>query len=270
MVGKGRRMALGFVVGALATALLGSATARADRLTLGSPSLGSLTPLDFGTLACSSTDTCTAYQDPGSAGQRARWTSPVNGLITSWSMRVDDSANSDQTGADARFQLRVIRVDSDTAYFVAKRSAGSLTPRFFSPGIYTMPAAVPIAPGEQITLGGVPNAEMPIFLAATSAPSVRITSSDNPGDGQVGVAFNTTNFGLLGINATVTYCRVPDVKGKKLKKAKKLVRAADCDPAPKRKGEAKKRKKRKRIRRQDPAPGSTALPGTDVKLVYKR
>lgn len=245
------------------------AKAAAESLTLGPSQLSALTPLTFTTPVCAD-GPCTSYQDPVRGAQGAFWSSPVNGVVTGWSIRVSATGFSDQTGAGNRFRLRVIRVAQGApADFIAVRSSLALTPIFSAPGIYAQAVSLPISAGEQIALGATQNAELPTFLSP-SVNVVRFSSPPDPPDGQLGQAFNSNNTSMLGINATVEFCRVPNVRGKKLRRASRLVSGAACAPKPKAKGKARRPAKRKRIHKQIPAAGETVPPGTPVKLVYRR
>lgn len=64
-------------------------------------------------------------------------------------------------------------------------------------------------------------------------------------------------------------CRVPKLSGKKLKAAKKQIRAGGCKVGKltKRKGATAKKGK---VAKQKPKPGTVAAPGTSVKLTIKR
>jgi beta-lactam-binding protein with PASTA domain len=70
----------------------------------------------------------------------------------------------------------------------------------------------------------------------------------------------------LALSAEVTYCKAPDVRGKRAAKAAQLIAAADCTPKIS-KRKVKKRRKRNRVIRQLTPAGTTGAPGTPVEIV---
>ena len=72
----------------------------------------------------------------------------------------------------------------------------------------------------------------------------------------------------FAISATVRYCLVPSVKGKKPKAAKKALKAADCAFGGKSK--SKKRRKKKKVVGQSVAPGSSISDTAPVAIKVSR
>ena len=206
---------------------------------------------------------CLAFQDPTEGGADA--TSPVNGVVTSWSVRT----GSLQSGST--YRLRIIRVAAGSASdFTVLRSSG-FGPPIPAPGTYTQTTGLPISAGDRIALGATAGSVFPSFVGSGPSDRVRITNAGtDPPDGSSGSGPMIGTPDILGANATVEFCRVPDVVGKKIRNATALVAGADCAPRPKRKKKRAKPKKRKRVVRQSPAPGLTAAPGTEVTLVFRR
>jgi hypothetical protein len=99
-------------------------------------------------------------------------------------------------------------------------------------------------------------------ITASAPPSAAIASVPVTVTTIAGSATSTQNFSYEG-------CRVPKLKGKRLKAAKKQIRAAGCKL-----GKLTKRKsataKKGKVAKQTPKPGTVATPGTKVKLTIKR
>ena len=222
------------VAGALS--LLGASAAKAATVTLGSPLTNALpsTPI-----AISATVRQTAL--PG-----ATLVAPFNGQIRSWKV----------INASGGWTLQVLHPSGGG--FV---STGSTHGETLGPGIVTFTASLPIKAGDSIglasdsdssTLGTSDATPGAAFDALRSAPD-RQHRAEKPR-----VPADTRE---LGFNATVvSNCVVPKVKGKTVKKATKMLRAAGCT-----KGKVKK-KGGKRVTKQKPPAGTEVPPGTPVKL----
>ena len=98
-------------------------------------------------------------------------------------------------------------------------------------------------------------------ITATAPPSAAISSVPVTVTTVAGTATSPQNFSYQG-------CRVPKLKGKKLKAAKKQIRAAGCKVGKltKRRGATAKTGK---VAKQAPKQGTVAKPGTAVKLTIK-
>ena len=148
------------------------------------------------------------------------------------------------------------------------------------PGITALtPAAGPIKASNTVVItghdltgatavgfGAVPAAGFSVNsdtqITATAPPNAAISSVPVTVTTIAGTATSPQNFSYEG-------CRVPKLKGKKLKAAKKQIRAADCKV-----GKLTKRRgatpKTGRVAKQVPKQGTVAQPGTAVKLTIKR
>jgi hypothetical protein len=72
----------------------------------------------------------------------------------------------------------------------------------------------------------------------------------------------------FGVGAVVRYCLVPKVKGKKPKRAKKLLRKADCTVG--KTGKSKKTRKSKKVVKQSVKPGTSISDTEPVDLKVSR
>jgi large repetitive protein len=99
-------------------------------------------------------------------------------------------------------------------------------------------------------------------ITASAPPSAAIASVPVSVTTVAGTATSQQSFRYEG-------CRVPKLRGKKVKAAKKQIRAAGCKVGKltKRKGATAKKGK---VAKQAPKPGTVAAPGTAVKLTIKR
>lgn len=193
--------------------------------------------------------------------------SPVNGVITSWSFRT-------YAAQPSRHRLRVLSGLAGVGLqFTAVRST-EFAPAVSDAGVHEVPASLPISAGERIALGGIAGAPGLAFVN-TPGEEARLTwatGQGGPPDGGTAVPESGPAFGVIGLAATVSYCQVPKVKGRKLKAAKRVVRAAGCRPEPKKRraGSSLPGKKLGRVFRQRPSPGATVAPDTAVKLFFRR
>lgn len=224
------------------------------------------TPLDAYTLdatppQCGAPGSCTAFQDPSMGG--ADFVSPVNGVVTSWSVRTGGAQNGSE------YSLRIIRLGSgDPAAFTPLRS----TP--FAPGVttaatYTQATSLPISVGDRIAVGGTGLATLPSFAPSPNDRSRLTAPGSDPPDGTAGSA-PISGMNLLAVNATVDFCRVPNEVGKKIGQAVTEMAAAGCTPKPHRKKKrVKKKRNRNKVLNQFPAAGLTTPPGTEVTLNFR-
>ena len=219
---------------AVALSLLGASAAQAATVTLGSPLTNALpsTPI-----AISATVRQTAL--PG-----ATLVAPFDGQVTSWKV----------INASGGWTLQVLHRSGGG--FV---STGSTHGETLGSGIGTFTARLPIKMGDSIG------------LASDSDSSNLGTSDATPGaafeayippltENTAPRSSSTSDTRELGFNATVvSNCVVPKVKGKTVKKATKMLRAASCT-----KGKVKKGGNR--VTKQKPRAGIEVPPGTPVKL----
>ena len=246
-------------VAALAAVLVVAPAARGAQITLG-PDLESLSTPNGLQPACFD-DPCTFMQSSGPVV-----VSPVNGLVRSWSIRTYGPTPE-------TYRLRIVRGPAAVGQnFKALRSS-PFAPAFATEGIHSQAAAVPIAAGDRIALRGGTGSGVTTGLAwvppvGVDATMVWTDAAADPADGGTGTPTSSTNL-ILGLSATVSFCRVPAVKGKRLKRAKRLIRQAGCVPAP-RQRPAKPSRPVNRVFKQKPAAGKTVRPGTKVKLFFRR
>jgi len=127
-------------------------------------------------------------------------------------------------GVGGPFRLRVLHVPSDGIEAGAGTSSPVIPP---GPGpTAPLPTKLPIAAGETIgidnsSFGDKLGTKVPTTSATFYAWYPPLIDGAPSRGGQPGA-------GELGFNATVRYCVVPRLVGKKLGRAKRSLRAADC------------------------------------------
>jgi hypothetical protein len=180
----------------------------------------------------------------------------VSGAITSWSVRSGDTG--------ALYSIRVLQPITSNSFTARGRSQATFA---IPPGpetVHTFPAMLPIQPNEAIglELGG----------GASGLPMHGLSSpSDTVGYNTAGIADGSTApftdgapYELL-VQATITYCKVPKLIGKRAREARRLLAAADCGVKV-----IKRQKKRKRSRGrvlfQRSSPGVIALPSSKIAI----
>jgi hypothetical protein len=253
VAGKSLRL-IGIVAVVVALALAPS-TASAEQVTLGPDLSGPL--ILPGLVPGCPPPACTMFQDVIGGGPAP--SSPVNGVITSWTLRALDTF--DNNGA----QLRVLRVNGSgvgTTFSVLRSSApaGLVTANTTA----KLSTSLPIAVGDRIGLHQPTGQPFPVFVGTPDDRVLIALPPDDPADGGSGTA-NSNSAGqniFLAVNATISFCRVPAVKKKKFKRAKALLAAEGC--LVKKSGHGKK------VKRQSLAPGTTVAPGTVVRLKLKK
>jgi hypothetical protein len=229
------------LAGVAAWALLAASSAQAATVTVGSP----LTVPFTGSFGGTATEINFTLVEPGSQA-----TSPVDGTIVSYRVKVDSSS----TG---RFAIRAIRPASGGA-FTGAGTGTALTPP--GTGLQIFSASLPIRAGDFVGLDLVDSGSSVAFQDAGPSAGSTVYEWGNDGflaDGATAPPAYTYPDGELAFNAEVRYCVVPDVLGKKLKKAKAALAAADCTVgriSPKKK---KKRRSRKYVISQSAAIGAS-------------
>jgi hypothetical protein len=258
-----RRRRFGAIaVGALALALVAlPSAAPAEQVTLG-PALGPLAPSMF-TPGCPMTgSSCTEIQ--ALLGGNPPPTSPVNGVITSWTVRAPFAGQG--------YRLRVLRGSfSFGGKFTALRSSDP-SPALAAGSTTQLAAALPIAIGDQIGLRVPAGGTVPAFAAPAGGTSTILSTQFpvDPEDGGTGQTNGSAGGLVLGVDATISFCRIPAVTGRTLKKAKALLAAETCTGKKVKKGRTHSRKKSKKVNHQVPAAGTTVAPGTPVQLNVKK
>lgn len=180
--------------------------------------------------------------------------SPVNGRITSWAVRSADSG--------ALYTLRVLTLVGGFTYLANGTAAAPSAIPASTDTIYTFPASLEIGEGETIGIQSSGSKGLPANLLGF-APGDTAAGGPAIADGSTGSLSTTSPVELL-FQATVEFCRVPKLKGKPAKKAKKKVRAAGCGAKLKKRRASSK--KRGKVLGQKPRQGETVPPGTAVRI----
>src|SRR3954451_25248495 len=231
---------------ATAAALLGATGAQANTITLGNPL------------------TNPSYTTSGFSGARTFFNtklidgsdpaSPVDGTVTSWAVGRPDGS----------FSLRVLRKVGPVSW--AAFAGDDERQLVFDPAPSPpQPTSLPIKKGDLIALvdGGGTN------LAHSNIGSSVILESPAEVGGPPPLLFTTSTTNNYIFNATVRYCLVPNVIGKKEPAARSALAAADCTVGqilkPKKKG---KRKKAKFVRATSIAAGTAVSDTTAVDLTF--
>ncbi|MBM3667699.1 MAG: PASTA domain-containing protein [Actinobacteria bacterium] len=198
--------------------------------------------------------------------------SPANGVITGWKVKSADDG--------ALYTLKVMRsngpvslVSATNTNFTAVRSlvapnsvpagTGGTTPTGV---IFSYPGPLAISEGDYIGLltGG---ADDDVPQKTTNGVTANVFANNFtglPADGSAANLLADEQHDLL-LQATVEFCKVPKLKGKKGKAAKKALAAADCGVKVAKK-RAKKKKQRGKVIKQKQKAGFTAAPGTEIAI----
>jgi hypothetical protein len=114
-----------------------------------------------------------------------------------------------------------------------------------------------------VSFAGVPAAG---FAVDSSSEITAVSPAGKPGAADVAVTTNAGTSPTVPVDAfTYTACAVPSLTGKKLKKAKKRLKTADCKIGKvKRKGDVTA--KTGKVVKQNPKPGKTLAPGSKINV----
>jgi PASTA domain len=189
-------------------------------------------------------------------------TSPVNGVITEWKVRTGDPG--------ALYTLRVLTPAAGNAYISTTSNVA--------------PAPVPAGTVDSI-IPYFPTTTVPIkfgqaigVLQTGAADGLPQNTTDGINENVINNNFNGTFLDGLGatfisdvqhellLQATIRFCRVPDVVGQKTAAAQQALAAAECGSTVSKK-KTKKKKKRGKVLNQKTAAGSTVPPFTEVEIV---
>jgi hypothetical protein len=187
-------------------------------------------------------------------------TSPTDGTIVAWAVR------SVEPGAV--YKLRVLRPAGALGYLGAGTNTAPTPIPNNTDTIYNYPASLPIKAGDAIGVSS--GSELP--SSSDNVPADVIGYSNTLfADGATSGPVNTTPGHELLLQATVKFCKVPDLSGQKAAAAQQLLAAGDCAAGPiakKKLKRTKKNKKRKKgkILSQTLTAGTTTAPGTAVGL----
>ncbi|MDX6616491.1 MAG: hypothetical protein QOD60_1582 [Solirubrobacterales bacterium] len=244
---------------ALLAACFAPPSASAETVTIGSPLTNNWT-IDY---ACGSG--CMMLQHAAGAGAPLPQASPVNGVINAWAVR------SNLIGSV--FSLRVLRPAGGLTFGVTGSSSALTATSAAGDAVTRYPAShLPIRQGDQVALS---NAEgggaIPIHLQPASGFTVAFGSTGGPPDGATETFTDngTGNDRELLFQATISFCRIPDVLGRKVADAQRLIATAGCTATTKtRKLKKTRRNKKKKgtVLAQSLAGGASAAPGTAVEL----
>lgn len=198
--------------------------------------------------------------------------SPANGVITGWKVRSADDG--------ALYTLKVLRPNGAVSLVTATNSNFTAIASVQAPSavpvgtgatttgvVFDYPASLPISQGDYIgLLTGGDDDDVP--QKTTNGVTANLIANNflgQPADGAAANLLADEQHDLL-LQATVKFCKVPNLQGKKLKAAKKALAAADCAAKVSKKKGAKKKQRGKVIKQKKKA-GFTAPPGTQVPIV---
>jgi hypothetical protein len=249
------------IVIAVAAALLLPAAACADTVTMGSTLVN---PYSGGV----STSPTVSIQQSYQAGVSANpIVSPANGVVTAWAVKSGD--------ADAFYTLRIIRPTgiANTYAGAGSSPASGPVPNTVAPTgtILNYTASLPIKLGDSIGLlqGGLSDVGLPQFQSNGLTSNVIANNfTAQPIDGGTALLTPDQQHELL-LQATVKFCKAPDLNRVKSAEAQQALAAADCTSTTKKKKlkrTRKNKKKKGKVLAQSLAPGATAAPGTPVEL----
>ncbi len=174
--------------------------------------------------------TPTAFAEPGAIPS-----APANGVITSWKAA---------GVAGGPFTFQVVHSLSPTLF---DSTAGTSTGAVSGPATITVPANVPIAKGDFIGIDPTSSSDTVAGTIGGSSKYMLFGSKL----GSAGASPTNTFSGEVGIQAQVLLnCTVPNLKGRKIGKARNKLAAAGC-AAPK-----VKKKGGKFVKKQNPQAGT--------------
>jgi PASTA domain len=244
-----RLCSVAFAATLAATAAWLPATASADTVQIGST-------LNFPAVPALCTG-CVAVQNGASAGLSTHpFKSPANGVVTSWSVRSGDTG--------AIYNLRILRQASPTTFLGVGTSPVAIAVTSSANAVHTSSTSLAISNGDSIGLQMNPMHDIPDHFTGNNA-DVDAWAFPPFADGTQGSFTGTQGHELL-LQATVSFCNVPNVHKLKKVNAKQALASADCGVKVKKK-ETHKKKFRGKVLKQKKAPGTTAAPGTVIAIV---
>jgi PASTA domain-containing protein len=182
--------------------------------------------------------------------------SPANGLLTQWAVRTSDPG--------AIYNLRILRPATNTAYTGAGIGPAITVPPLTTDSVLINTISVPVKQGDAIGVSVNASHGLPSWPdnVATDVVGYVPAFADGTSSG------NTTDIPghELLIQATVSYCNVPNLHRLKKVLARTALTNADCGIKVKKK-ETHKTKFRGKVLKQKLPPGTTAAPGTVVAIV---
>ena len=188
--------------------------------------------------------------------------SPANGVITQWKVRSGDP--------NTLYTLRMMTPVAGNSYIVTNSVQGSaLTPPGTTDTIFTYPGqSAPIMQGQAIGVlqtGAAANGLPQHTTNGITANVIANQFNGNFSDGLGAVFISDAQHELL-VQATIQFCRVPNVIGQRRVAAVAALAAAECGSSVTKKPRRSKKKRGKVLKQRTP-PDSTVAPGTVVELV---
>jgi hypothetical protein len=185
-------------------------------------------------------------------------TSPVGGRVTSWSVRSTDDG--------ALYALRVLKPLGAFDYMGKGTAFAPSTVPAGPDAILTFPTSLPIDAGDAIGLQLGPGATGMPTQATMTAPGDTMTwAASAPDEAKTMFTGNSSPYQVL-VQASVTYCFVPDLLRQRTQQALQLLASHDC-VAKVVKRPKRKRKKRGKVLRQLTPAGTTDQPGAEVTII---
>ena len=255
---------------AAATILAGAAfaaPASADTTVMGSP----LVNRYDGGVAGGATTVSTQINVAGTTTNP--YISPANGIITGWKVKSADDG--------AFYSLKILRLSGPLSITAATNSnfigiatspvsatvpigTGVGTPTGL---IFDTPASIPITKGDYIgILTGGADDDLPQFTTnGVAENTIANNFGAQPVDGNTSPLLADVQHELL-IQATVKYCKVPNLVGQAESAAAAALTAADCTTGTVTKAKTSKASEVGKVISTTPAKDETAVPGTAVNL----
>lgn len=234
------------------------AAAQADTTTFGNP-LTSTNSLQYGCV-----NPCTAVQRLVPPSQTLPETSPVNGVVTAWAVR--------DMSMGARLALRVLHPTGSVTYTATGTTIAPTPIPAATDTIYHYTTSLPIKQGDALGFQAVNGGgAIPVHYYTPGHGWSFLQDLSGPADGSDGTFTDpgsNSEYELL-VQATVSFCKVPDVGGQKASDAQTVLTAAGCSSTitkKKLKKSKKNKKKKGKVLSQDLAAGATVAPGTAVNL----
>jgi hypothetical protein len=247
-----RLTAVALIVGLALTAAALAAGASADTVKIGSTLGHAENP---GGELCS---VCTGVQRSQVGGNTPLpLTSPANGVVTSWAVRTSD--------VGAVYNLRILTPSGASAYTGAGTSPAVTVPLGTTDSVLNNVVSLPIKQGDAIGVSAGPSGhDLPSWPDNVNADVLGYATVFVDG-GPPASTVNIPGHELL-IQATMSFCNVPNLHRLKKVLAKTALTNADCGVKVKKKVTHKK-KFRGKVLKQKVAAGTTGAPGTVVPIV---
>jgi hypothetical protein len=243
-----RRIAKRSLALALAAILIPAASAAANTLTLGSQFQGTIQPGAFDAAAA----TVANISLPGSLVA----SSPTDGTIVDWRFSGDSSPWTPEV-------VRPVGGGLFTQAGAGPPQNGTGVGNIIGP----FPLNLPVKQGDHFGVTAAPGSNVLGIINHPGAVHAYFEPPLQPGPGREPDFIGESGF-EEGISATVRYCLVPSLRGKKPKAAKQALKAADCAFGGKSK--SKKRRKKKKVVGQSVAPGSSISDTAPVAIKVSR